>query len=106
MQQNIVVYRIACFVLDIHFSILYVCNWHNRLWTVGVICWDKVSDLPTMGEPYPNKHRRRSGCYCHSSFFLVYSSVEYSCANISVCLVRLRSSLACYVIAIYFQLFS
>jgi len=87
---------ILCFVSDIHFSIFHVCNWFNRLWVVGGVYWDEVSDLLAVGELYTCKHQRRSCSYCNSSFLLVYSSVEYSCANISVCLVRLHFRLIRY----------
>ena len=84
---------VFCFVSDIHFSIFYVCNWHSRFWIVGIIRRDEVSSVLAVGEPCAKKQRGRSHSYCCSSLLLIYSSLEYSCANISVCVVRLHSSL-------------
>ena len=56
---------------------------------MGIVYWDELSGVLAVGDPYTKKPRRRSDRYCHSSLLLIYSSLEYSCANISICEVRL-----------------
>jgi len=87
---------VLCFISDICFSIFYVCNWHDRLWTVGIVCWNGVSSVLAVGEPRPRKPRERIHSYRRSSLLLIYSSLEYRCTDISICDVRMHSSLLCY----------
>jgi len=81
---------VLCFVSDIYFPIFHGCRWNDRLRAVGIVHRGKVSGLLAVGEPRAKQQRVWSHCHRHSSFLFIHSSLEYSCANISICLVRLH----------------